>query len=150
MKKYAMETGVGVFMLIGLLCVGYLTIRLGDLELLRGNTYLLNARFTSAAGLNRGSVVEMAGVGIGKVESIRLHPTDLVAIVSLRIDKGVPIFDDSVASIKTRGLIGDKFIDIAPGGSDFELGPGETIVDTVPALDIENLIGRFAFGDVKK
>ncbi|SMP72921.1 phospholipid/cholesterol/gamma-HCH transport system substrate-binding protein [Desulfonatronum zhilinae] len=150
MKKYAMETGVGVFMLIGLLCVGYLTIRLGDLELLRGNTYLLNARFTSAAGLNRGSVVEMAGVGIGKVESIRLHPTDLVAIVTVRIDKGVPIFDDSVASIKTRGLIGDKFIDIAPGGSDFELGPGETIVDTVPALDIENLIGRFAFGDVKK
>ena len=150
MKKYAMETGVGVFMLIGLLCVGYLTIRLGDLELLRGNTYLLNARFTSAAGLNRGSVVEMAGVGIGKVESIRLHPTDLVAIVTLRIEKEVPVSDDAVAAIKTRGLIGDKFIDIAPGGSDFELGPGETIVDTVPALDIENLIGRFAFGDVKK
>lgn len=150
MKKYTMETGVGVFMLIGLLCVGYLTIRLGDLELLRGNTYVLNARFTSAAGLNRGSVVEMAGVKIGKVEGISLHPTDLVAIVTMQIDKGVPIFDDSVASIKTRGLIGDKYIEIAPGGSDFELGPGETIVDTVPALDIENLIGRFAFGDVKK
>ena len=150
MKKYTMETSVGVFMLLGLLCVGYLTIRLGDLELLRGGTYLLNARFTSAAGLNRGSVVEMAGVKIGKVEGISLHSTDLVAIVTMQIDKGVPIFDDSVASIKTRGLIGDKYIEIAPGGSDFELGPGETIVDTVPALDIERLIGRFAFGDVEQ
>jgi phospholipid/cholesterol/gamma-HCH transport system substrate-binding protein len=150
MKKYAMETSVGVFMLIGLLCVGYLTIRLGDLELLRGNTYVLNARFTSAAGLNQGSIVEMAGVKIGKVESIRLHPTDLVAIVTVRIDKGIPVSDDAVAAIKTRGLIGDKYIEIAPGGSDFELGPGETIVDTVPALDIEKLIGRFAFGDVEK
>jgi phospholipid/cholesterol/gamma-HCH transport system substrate-binding protein len=120
------------------------------LELLRGNTYVLNARFTSAAGLNQGSIVEMAGVKIGKVESIRLHPTDLVAIVTVRIDKGIPVSDDAVAAIKTRGLIGDKYIEIAPGGSDFELGPGETIVDTVPALDIEKLIGRFAFGDVEK
>jgi len=149
MKKFGMETGVGVFMLIGLLCIGYLTIKLGEFELFGAGTYELHARFTSAAGLNRGSVVEMAGVQIGKVEGINLHPQDLVAIVTLRIDSAVPIFDDSVASIKTRGLIGDKYIDIAPGGSDFELGPGETIVDTIPALDIEKLIGRFAFGEVE-
>ncbi len=149
MKKFGMETGVGVFMLIGLLCLGYLTVKLGEFELLGTGTYELNARFTSAAGLNQGSVVEMAGVKIGKVEGINLHPQDLVAIVTLRIDKAVPVFDDSVASIKTRGLIGDKYIEIAPGGSDFVLGPGETIVDTVPALDIEKLIGRFAFGEVE-
>lgn len=136
-------------MLIGLLCLGYLTINLGEFELLGTGTYELNARFTSVAGLNQGSAVEMAGVKIGKVEGIRLHPEDLVAIVTLRIDKNVPIFDDSVASIKTRGLIGEKYIDIAPGGSDFVLGPGETIVDTIPPLDIERLIGRFAFGEVE-
>ena len=149
MRKYKMETGVGVFMLIGILCVGYLTVRLGEFDLLGSGTYPLNARFTSAAGLNRGSDVEMSGVRIGKVESISLHPTDLVAIVTLRIDNGVPIFDDSVASIKTRGLIGEKFVEIAPGSSDFELGPGGTIVDTIPPLDIETLIGRFAFGNVE-
>ncbi|MFW5722669.1 MAG: outer membrane lipid asymmetry maintenance protein MlaD [Desulfohalobiaceae bacterium] len=150
MKKYTLETSVGVFVLIGLLCVGYLTIQLGRMELLGGNYYPLKARFTSVAGLTRGSAVEMAGVKVGKVESINLDREDFVAIVTLQIENGIPVTDDAMASVKTRGLIGDKFIEISPGASDFELGPGEMIVDTVPALDIEGLVSRYAFGDVEK
>jgi len=92
--------------------------------------------------------VEIAGVQIGQVDSIRLDPKDYVAMVRLKIRKNIVLTDDVIASVKTSGLIGDKFIMLTPGGSDEILEPGDTITDTEPALDIEELISKYAFGDV--
>ncbi len=148
MKRTSVETAVGVFVLIGILCIGYLTIKLGKMELFGGDYYQLTARFDSVSGLKAGADVEVAGVQVGKVGSIALDQEEYVAVVTLKIRKGVRISDDAIASIKTAGLIGDKFVKITPGGSEDYLGPGDTITDTESALDIEELISKYVFGKV--
>ncbi len=148
MKKSSVELGVGIFVLIGLICVGYLTIQLGKMKLLGDDHYFLNARFTSVSGLKAGAQVEIAGVAIGQVDLISLDSKDQVAMVRLKIKKNVVLTDDVIASVKTSGLIGDKYIKLSPGGSDETLGPNDTITETESALDIEELISKYAFGDV--
>ncbi len=149
MKKYSMETTVGIFVLAGLLCVAYLTVKLGKLEVLGGDRYPVTARFKDVTGLKSGAYVEMAGVRIGRVGGIRLDTKDNMALVTLDIDKGVRLTDDSIASIKTSGLIGDKFVKVSPGGSDDVLGPGGVIVETEASVDLGDLIGKYVFGGVK-
>ncbi|UJX40809.1 outer membrane lipid asymmetry maintenance protein MlaD [Desulfovibrio sp. JY] len=149
MKKYTMETTVGVFVLAGLLCVAYLTIKLGKLEVINSDSYTVTARFKDVTGLKNGAYVEMAGVRIGRVTGIRLDPKDNMAMVSLDIQKGVRLTDDTIASIKTSGLIGDKFVKVSPGGSDDILKPGGLIVETEPSIDLGDLIGKYVFGGVK-
>lgn len=139
---------VGIFVLIGIICVGYLTIRLGKMQLIGGNYYDLNARFMSVSGLKSGAQVEMAGVQIGQVESIELDYEQQVAVVNLKIDKSVELTDDVIASVKTSGLIGDKYINLTPGGSDEILKSGDAITETESALDLEELISKYVFGDV--
>ncbi len=146
MKKSSVETAVGVFVLICILCVGYLTIRLGKMELLGGNYYTLSARFQSVSGLKAGAQVEMAGVQIGKVDSVDLDTEEQVAIVTLKIEKDIHLTDDVIASVKTSGLIGDKFVNLSPGGSDDVLKSGDTITETESALDLEALISKYVFG----
>lgn len=146
MKKSSVEIAVGVFVLICILCVGYLTIRLGKLELMGGNYYTLSARFLSVSGLKAGAQVEMAGVQIGQVDSVDLDPDDQVAIIKLRIKKDIHLTDDVIASVKTSGLIGDKFVNLSPGGSDDILKSGDTITETESALDLEELISKYVFG----
>lgn len=148
MKKGSVELGVGIFVIIGLICVGYLTIQLGKMKLLGDEHYFLNARFLSVTGLKAGAQVEIAGVEIGQVDSISLDSKDNVAMVRLKIQKNIVLTDDVVASVKTSGLIGDKYIKLSPGGSDEVLEPEDTITDTESALDIEELISKYAFGDV--
>ena len=148
MKKTSVEMGVGIFVLIGIICVGYLAIRLGKMELLGDDHYYLNARFQSVTGLKSGANIEIAGVPVGQVDSISLDLEDNVALVKLKIKKEVILTDDVIASVKTAGLIGDKYIKISPGGSDEVLEPGDTITETESALDIEELISKYAFGDV--
>jgi phospholipid/cholesterol/gamma-HCH transport system substrate-binding protein len=149
MKKYSQETLVGIFVLIGILCVGYLTVKLGKMELIGGDFYNLVAKFDSVAGLKPDSSVQMAGVEIGRVTKILLDTKDFVAVVTMKIHKDVPIQDDAIASVKTSGLIGDKYISIQPGGSDEILKPGDVITETESAVDIESLISKYVFGDVK-
>ncbi len=150
MKKYSQETVVGIFVLIGILCVAYLTIKLGKMELLGGDYYHVSASFDNVAGLKPDSSVQMAGVEIGRVESIVLDTKDYVAVVKMKIKKNVPIQEDAIASVKTSGLIGDKYISIQPGGSEELLGEGGVITDTESAIDIESLISKYVFGSVKK
>ena len=150
MKKTSLELGVGIFVLIGLLCVGYLTIRLGKMELLGDRHYYLNARFLSVAGLKKGAQVVIAGVNVGQVDNISLDPEEQVAIVQLKILEDVVLTDDVIASVKTSGLIGDKYIKLSPGGSDEILRNGDLITETESALDIEEIIGKYAFGDLEK
>ena len=148
MKKASIETAVGVFVFIGILCVGYLTVKLGKMELLGKDYYFLQAQFQSVSGLKVGANVEMAGVPIGKVEAISLDNEEQTARVRLRIQSGVIVTDDTIASVKTAGLIGDKYIKLSPGGSDIVLQSGDTLIETESALDLEELISKYVFGGV--
>jgi phospholipid/cholesterol/gamma-HCH transport system substrate-binding protein len=146
-KKSSIETYVGIFVLVGLACVGYLTVKLGKMELIGDNNYPIYAKFQSVSGLKKGAHVEIAGVRIGTIDSIILDKENK-AVVKMKIDKGLSLTDDAIASVKTAGIIGDKYIKISPGGSDTLLKPGETITETESALDIEELISKYVFGGV--
>jgi phospholipid/cholesterol/gamma-HCH transport system substrate-binding protein len=149
MQKYAHETVVGIFVVIGLVCVGYMTAKLGDVSLFGDDSYTLHARFNSVSGLRVGNSVEMLGMEIGKVAGFKLDQDDLLAMVELRIKPDIKIYDDAIASIKTAGLIGDKYVSIDPGGADDLLKPGDTITETESPVDIGELISKYAFGEVK-
>jgi phospholipid/cholesterol/gamma-HCH transport system substrate-binding protein len=150
MKKYAMETTVGIFLVFGLLCVGYMTVKLGHVSLLGDNAYSLFARFTTVSGLRAGSPVNMLGIEVGRVGRLTMDQKDQKAVVEIRIQNDIKVYDDAIASIKTEGLIGDMFLSIDPGGSGKLLGPGGTITETQAAVDVVDLIGKYAFGEVKK
>jgi len=150
MKKYSVETIVGIFVAAGLLCVGYMTVKLGNISFFREDPHVLYARFSSVSGLKVGSPVEIFGIQVGSVQKIEMDPEKEVALVQLGIKKGIKVYEDASASIKTAGLIGDKFIKVDPGGSTNLLKPGGVITDTSSAFDLEDLIGRYAFGEVKK
>lgn len=145
MQKTKTELSVGLFMLLGLACIGYLAIKMGDIDLFRSDTYLLEARFTSVSGLKEGAFVEVAGVRIGKVESITYEPASALASVILSIQDDVIVSDDSTASIRTAGIIGDKFIKITLGGSPDNLESGMEIVETEPSINLEELISKYIF-----
>ena len=143
-KQTKIEITVGFFMLIGLACISYIAIQLGDLQVLGQESYIINARFTSASGLRTGAYIEAAGVRIGTVDSIEFNAEDYLAIVNLAIHKNVPIHEDAIASIRTAGIIGDKFIKITPGGGEY-LQPGEEIFETEPSINLEELISKYIF-----
>ena len=148
MKKQKVETTVGIFVVIGLICIGYMAMKLGDVSIFGDDSYSLFARFSSVSGLKQGSSVEMLGIEVGKVDNLFLDQDKQQAMVELRINNGVLIYDDAIASIKTSGLIGDKYVQIDPGGGGDLLGQGDGIFDTNSPLDIEALIGKFAFGSI--
>jgi len=143
LKKIDLEIVVGLFVIAGLACLAYLAIRLGGLEVFGGGHYELKARFAETGGLKTGSNVVIAGVQVGRVKSIALD--DYRALVVLAISNGTQIQEDAIASVRTRGLIGEKFIEISPGGSDTILKPGDPIRETQPAVDLETLISKYIF-----
>jgi len=144
-----METIVGIFVVIGLLCIGYMTIKLGKIRMFGGDYYTLYARFSSVSGLRVDSPVEIDGIEVGRVEQLNIDQDKQMAVVKLRIEKGINVYEDATASIKTSGLIGDKLIKIDPGGGDI-LKPGGTITETNSPIDVEDLISKYVFGDLKK
>lgn len=148
MKKNHLELLVGIFVLLGLAAVAYLTIKLGSGSLVGGDTYLVEARFANAGGLNKGSTVMLAGVSVGRVETIRMDETDYSAIATLRVASRLKLPTDSMASIKTSGLIGDKYVCLSPGADETYLAPGTRIIMTESAVDLESLISKMAFGSV--
>jgi phospholipid/cholesterol/gamma-HCH transport system substrate-binding protein len=137
---------VGIFVLAGAICLGYLAIRLGKVELFGATGYVVYADFSSVAGLKVGDPAEIAGVRIGKVESLGL--VDDRARVTLRLDPTVKLQDDVIASVRARGLIGDKFVLITPGASDNIIPPAGRIRETESPQDITDLIGKFVGGDL--
>ena len=147
MKRGRLEGAVGIFLLIGIACLGYLSIRLGKLELFGGDTVPVVAEFRSVAGLKTGAAVEIAGVEVGRISSISVR--DYQAVVRMEIRKGIDLQEDAIASIRTRGLIGDKYVSISPGASDRLIPPGGKIRETESAVDIEGLIGQFIHGSAK-
>jgi phospholipid/cholesterol/gamma-HCH transport system substrate-binding protein len=145
MKRFNVETAVGIFMVIGFLGFAWLSIKLGDVNLFGSGTYPLHARFGSIAGLKAGAVVEIAGVQVGKVTGIRLSPDDYEAMVEMGIEKGVKVTEDSIASIRTAGIIGDRYVNISPGGMPNYLKPGGEIVETESAINLEELVSKYIF-----
>lgn len=150
MKKYNMETIVGIFVILGLICVGYMTVKLGKVDFLGDKSYTLIANFTTVAGLRIGSPVNILGIEVGRVEKIAIDQDNLKAVVEMKINNGIKIYDDAIASIKTEGLIGDKYLNIDPGGGGNLLANKGVITDTQAAVDIEQIISKYAFGEVKK
>lgn len=149
MKKFSKETVVGIFMVIGVICVVYMTATLGKLNLFANDYYTLKARFNTVAGLRPGNYVSTLGINIGTVKNFELDQDEQVAVVTFSIRKDIVIYDDAMASICTEGLIGDKYVRIYPGGSGDVLQDGDYIIDTESPADIMDLISKYAFGNVK-
>lgn len=148
MNSKKLELTVGTFVLIGLAAILYLALQVGS-NRWAGDSYSLYARFLNAGGLNEGSSIQIAGVKVGTVGSITLNREQMVAMVELKLPVDLSLDDDTIASIKSTGLIGDKFLSLSPGASGISLEPNDVIVDTESAVDIESLISRFAFGSIE-
>lgn len=144
MRRFDLEVVVGLFLLVGLFALGYISIRLGKMQVFGLAGYTITADFPTVGGLKEGASVEIAGVQVGRVENISL--VDYQARVTMRIDSGVELQEDTIASVKTKGLIGEKYMYLSPGGSDQTIAPGGRIRETEPPIDIEELIGSFIFG----
>jgi phospholipid/cholesterol/gamma-HCH transport system substrate-binding protein len=147
MKQSNIELSVGAFVLLGIAAIVWFAVQAGAGVAIGDSTYEVNARFTNIGGLKPGSQVFIAGVPVGRVEKIDLD-SQYAAIVHLNVKQEVHLPGDTIASIKTSGLIGDKYISLAPGADSKNLPPGGTITDTESAMDLESLISRFAFGNV--
>lgn len=139
-RTFTVEFLVGLFSLAGVSAAGYLAVGLAGLELSDGSTYTINAEFDNISGLKYGASVEVAGVPIGEVTAISLK--DPAAIVTLKLSKDIQIKDDDIASIRTKGIIGDRYVKISRGSSSTYLKPGSTMTETESVIDIEDVIGK--------
>lgn len=151
MKKYSHETIAGVFVFLGLVFLAYMTVKIGNVTIFSDNTYALFARFKTVSGLRVGNPIEMVGIEVGKVVGFSMDQEKQVAVLELKIRNDVKVYDDAIASIKTAGLLGDKYVSIDPGGGTGKvLKPGDFIIDTVHSVDLQELIGKYAFGSVQE
>jgi phospholipid/cholesterol/gamma-HCH transport system substrate-binding protein len=149
MNQTRLELLVGSFVLLGIVAIIYLAIKLGSGALMGGDTTVLVARFANAGGLNNGSSVLMAGVAVGRVEKVEIDPEDYSAIATMRVRTALRLPTDTMASIKTTGLIGDKYVALAPGADETYLEAGDRITMTESSVDLEGLISKMAFGGVE-
>ncbi|MHB1014290.1 MAG: outer membrane lipid asymmetry maintenance protein MlaD [Desulfurivibrionaceae bacterium] len=148
MKKINFDAIVGLFVVAGFMAFVYMSLQLGEFSVFSmEKTYVLQAKFDNVSGLKRGALVELAGVNVGKVSNIALDKNDR-ALVQFQINNGVKITDDAVASVKTQGIIGDKYVKITEGGSETLLANGGMISETESAVDLEGLVSKYIFGKV--
>ena len=145
-QKKRVEVAVGVFMILGIVCLAYLSVRLGEVGWFDDNRYAVTANFSDIGGLKEGAPVVVAGVQVGEVTSIVLKNYE--GVVTMAVSNEVKLYEDAMAAIKTRGLIGEKFISLSPGGAPEQIQPGGKIRDTQPAVDLEQLISEFVFDKV--
>ncbi|MDZ7695980.1 MAG: outer membrane lipid asymmetry maintenance protein MlaD [Deltaproteobacteria bacterium] len=144
MKKFDLELTVGIFMILGIVCLGYLSIKLGRMEIFTPEGYEVQAVFSNGGGIKSGSSVVIAGVQVGRVKAVTLD--DYQARVIMQLPSNLKIQEDAIASIKTKGLIGEKYVEITPGGTEEVISPGGKIRDTQPAVDLEGLMSSYVFG----
>ncbi|MDI1471399.1 MAG: outer membrane lipid asymmetry maintenance protein MlaD [Thermodesulfovibrio sp.] len=147
MKRENLEIAVGIFVLIGIIALGYLSFKLGKIEFLSGGYYTLYAEFDKVGGIKKGSVVEIAGVPVGSVEKVTINER-YHAVVEIRILNSIKLPEDSIASVRTKGLIGEKYIQITPGGSEQYLAQGGKIRETESSIDIEEVLSKYVFGKI--
>ncbi|MCK5009086.1 MAG: outer membrane lipid asymmetry maintenance protein MlaD [Deltaproteobacteria bacterium] len=147
MRKIDLELIVGLFIMVGIIALCYISVKLGKMEWVGGSGYQVTAVFPKLGGLKVGALVEIAGIEVGRVKSLSLDDNYQARVV-LDINKDVKLQDDSIASIKTKGLLGEKYVDILPGGEDEIIKDGGKIQDTVSPIDLEELIAKYIFGKV--
>ena len=146
MKKANVEIAVGIFVLAGIACLLYLAVHLGETELFsRG--YKVSADFTNISGLKAGASVEVAGVNVGRVEQVTITQDNRARLL-LKVNPDLVLKNDTIASIRTKGIIGDKFVKLSMGNSDKVIPPGGRIYDTESAVELEELISQFIHGKV--
>jgi len=145
MNRLNVEILVGIFVVAGFLCFAWLSVNLGGVRLFGDDSYRVTARFGSISGLKDGGTVEIAGVKVGTVEAIRLDQGYYEAVVEMSVRNGVDLPEDSIASIRTAGIIGDRYIDISPGGSTEMVPAGGEITETESAINIEQLVSKYIF-----
>ncbi len=145
-KRWDVEMTVGIFLLLGLLALGYLSIHLARMEVVGQEGYTIFARFSSVEGLKTGTLVEIAGVEVGRVKNIELQNYRARVAFSIRSDVKLP--EDTIASIRTKGLLGEKYVRLSPGGSDQMLNPGGELFETEAPINLEELIANFVFGKI--
>jgi phospholipid/cholesterol/gamma-HCH transport system substrate-binding protein len=146
MKRGNLELVVGIFVLAGLACLAYLAIHLGKMEVW-GHGYQVKATFENVSGLKAGAAVEVAGVAVGRVESIQLSSGDQARVI-LRLEGDLKLHEDAIASVRTKGIIGDKFVKLSPGSSEKLIPPGGKIRDTESVIDLEELISSYIHGKI--
>jgi phospholipid/cholesterol/gamma-HCH transport system substrate-binding protein len=146
MKRFDVEVMVGIFVLIGVLCLTFLSVRLGRKEIITPGGYDLCAKLSNTGGLEKGSVIEIAGVEVGRVRQITLDNYQAKLVLHMR--SGIKIQEDVILSVKTKGLMGEKYIALSPGGSDKMLAPGEWIRETEAPIDLEELLAKYIYGKV--
>lgn len=145
MKRFNLEVVVGLFMLLGFASFVFMSVKLGDVNIFNDRTYTVNARFGSVAGLKQGATVNIAGVSVGKVANIELNQETYEAMVVMHIKPEVKLQEDSIASIRTAGIIGDRYISILPGGSLDLIEDGGEIFETESAINFEELLSKYIF-----
>ena len=140
------EAVVGVFIIVGFLALGFLAVQVSGLSMdSQKETYRVYAQFDDLGGLSVRGRVSVSGVTVGKVSAISLDKKTYRALVEMEIYKSVDSLSvDTVASIQTAGLLGEKFVGLSVGGDPDILADGDTIFDTQSALNLEKLIGAFA------
>jgi len=146
MKKFDLQLTVGLFIIAGIICLGYLSVKLGKMEIVGERGYEVYGVFSNVGGLKNGSSVEIAGVKVGRVKSVTLY--NYQARVVLNLPENVKLQEDAIVSIKTKGLIGEQYVEITPGGSEKIIKPGGQIRETQSAVDLEELISKFVFGKI--
>ena len=145
-KKLSLELVVGIFMILGILSLGYLSIRVAMVDVWGQRDFEVFANFSDVGGLKNGSTVMIAGVDVGRVKSISL--TNDEARVVLQLDPRLQLHEDAIVSIKTSGLIGEKYVRISVGSADEIIKPGGRIRQTESAVDLADLISKYAFGSL--
>jgi phospholipid/cholesterol/gamma-HCH transport system substrate-binding protein len=147
MKRFwDVEFVTGIFLIMGLVALGYLSVYLARMEVSGQGGYGVVARFSSVEGLKPGAVVEIGGVEVGRVKSIDLQ--NYRARVSLSIREKLKIPEDTIVSIRTKGLLGEKYVRLSPGGSDSYVKPGGELFETEAPINLEELIANFIFGKI--
>ena len=143
MNKKPVETIMGIVVIFVAAFFLYFAYQVSDLQVVKG--YDINARFLKAGGLNVGSDVRINGIKVGTVIAQNLDPEDYVADVKLSISSNIQLPKDSVVSIVSDGLVGNKFIKIEPGKSKEFLQNGDTVANTKDFKTLEDMVGEIIF-----
>jgi phospholipid/cholesterol/gamma-HCH transport system substrate-binding protein len=122
-----------------------LAVKLGSVKLMGSDHYRLTARFDSVSGLKLGAPVEIAGVRVGEVEKVIIDPELFEAVVEIGLEPEVKVPTDSMASIRTSGIIGDKFVKITPGADEEIFTSGGEITETEGSISLEELVSKYIF-----
>ena len=141
------EWSVGAFILMGFACALVLAFAsTNSQDRLGGDSYAVKARFSNTGELKVGAPVKIAGVKVGEVAGVTLDPQTFDAMVDLRLASGTEIPADTSAAIYTSGLLGERYVGLAPGGDPRALVEGDEILFTQSAVVLEQLISKYVFG----